>query len=247
MVVVFNRKFHIVVLAAGVGRRLRPLTIYNPKPMVLVQGRPIIERLLTSIPARQVKTLTIVVGYHGEVIKEYVDKLKLPYKVSYVISLNYNSTHCSSSLIKVKRLINKGVLVFNSDVLYSKNSINCFFNITHTDSFVVCKRLSNSPSDLQKVFIRNDFIEQWSLTMKDFHGEVIGPVYISPEQGDKMQKIINSNKEKIEKMPCFTFFSTCMISEGLKAVMIGESDAYEIDTVSDVRQFNKHKNFYKLT
>jgi choline kinase len=247
MAAVFNRKFHIVILAAGVGRRLKPFTIYNPKPMVLVQRQPILGRLLKSIPSRKVKTLTIVVGFHGEVIKDYVNKLKLPFKVSYNISSNYNRTHCSSSLIKVKKILNKGVLVFNSDVLYTQKAINYFFNTSHEYSFVVCKRPTKYNSDLQKVFIRNDYVEQWSLTMKDFHGEVIGPVYISPEHGCKMQTIINYNKFEIEKMPCFTFFSSCMIGESLKAVMIEENDAYEIDNVLDLKLCNKRRDLFKLT
>ena len=69
MAAVFNRKFHIVILAAGVGRRLRPLTIYNPKPMVVVKGRSMLERLLDDIPKEGVKSLTIVIGYHWYLIE----------------------------------------------------------------------------------------------------------------------------------------------------------------------------------
>lgn len=59
-----------VILAAGEGRRLRPLTEDRPKPMVLVGGKPILEYTLNILP-KEIDEVILVVGYKQEKIKEY--------------------------------------------------------------------------------------------------------------------------------------------------------------------------------
>ncbi len=59
-----------VILAAGEGRRLRPLTEDRPKPMVLVGDRPLLEHTLETLP-KGINEIILVVGYKQEKIKEY--------------------------------------------------------------------------------------------------------------------------------------------------------------------------------
>ena len=62
-----------VILAAGDGTRLAPLTNKCPKPLVPVLGRPLIEYTLNSFVQVGIRDLVIVVGYRGEMIaKELV-------------------------------------------------------------------------------------------------------------------------------------------------------------------------------
>lgn len=59
-----------VILAAGEGRRLRPLTNEIPKPMVVVRGRPILEYTLSILP-EAIDEVILVIGYQGDKIKNY--------------------------------------------------------------------------------------------------------------------------------------------------------------------------------
>lgn len=59
-----------VILAGGKGTRLLPLTENTPKPMVLVSGKPILERILNELPD-QVLEVFIIVGYLADQIKDY--------------------------------------------------------------------------------------------------------------------------------------------------------------------------------
>src|SRR3989344_5531342 len=59
-----------VILAAGEGKRLRPLTLDRPKPMVELLEKPILEHTIAELPPA-IDELVIVVGYKGEKIKEY--------------------------------------------------------------------------------------------------------------------------------------------------------------------------------
>src|SRR5580698_6899335 len=59
------------MLAAGKGTRLRQLTNELPKPMLKVQGKPILEHIIEGIAAAGVKDFFIVTGFKAEVIENY--------------------------------------------------------------------------------------------------------------------------------------------------------------------------------
>jgi NDP-sugar pyrophosphorylase family protein len=59
-----------VILAAGNGKRLRPLTEDKPKQLVQVHGKPLIDYIVEALPS-SIDELIIVVGYKGEMIREY--------------------------------------------------------------------------------------------------------------------------------------------------------------------------------
>jgi len=63
-----------VVLAAGEGTRLRPLTCTRPKPMLPVGGKPILEWNLEALDCAGVKRVNIIVGYKREAIEEHFGK-----------------------------------------------------------------------------------------------------------------------------------------------------------------------------
>jgi len=60
-----------VILAAGLGLRLRPHTEHTPKPLLPVQGRPILDWILGALPPL-VERLAVVVNYRAEQIEEYL-------------------------------------------------------------------------------------------------------------------------------------------------------------------------------
>ena len=58
-----------VILAAGEGRRLRPLTLEIPKPLVKVNGKSLLERNMDHLDGL-VDEIVLVIGYKGDMIKE---------------------------------------------------------------------------------------------------------------------------------------------------------------------------------
>jgi glucose-1-phosphate thymidylyltransferase len=64
-----------IILAAGRGRRLEPLTLTRPKPLVPVAGRPILAHVLDGIARAGIHDTVVVVGYLGEQIAAYLDTL----------------------------------------------------------------------------------------------------------------------------------------------------------------------------
>jgi UDP-N-acetylglucosamine diphosphorylase / glucose-1-phosphate thymidylyltransferase / UDP-N-acetylgalactosamine diphosphorylase / glucosamine-1-phosphate N-acetyltransferase / galactosamine-1-phosphate N-acetyltransferase len=60
-----------VILAAGLGTRLRPRTLKTPKPLLPVQGRPIIDWILGALPPK-VDRIVVVVHYLAEQVEDYL-------------------------------------------------------------------------------------------------------------------------------------------------------------------------------
>ena len=60
-----------VVLAAGEGRRLRPLTFTRPKHMIPIGGKPLLEHHLSCIRDAGIKEILLVVNYKADQIKKY--------------------------------------------------------------------------------------------------------------------------------------------------------------------------------
>ncbi|MBU6323312.1 MAG: NTP transferase domain-containing protein [Patescibacteria group bacterium] len=59
-----------VILAAGEGKRMRPLTLTRPKPMVEVAGKPLLAHIIDALPP-EIDEVILVIGYKREAIREY--------------------------------------------------------------------------------------------------------------------------------------------------------------------------------
>jgi dTDP-glucose pyrophosphorylase len=74
----------VVILAAGKGTRMRELTNELPKPMLRVQGRPILEHIIAGFIAAGVRDMFIVTGWRAEVIENHFgDGKKLGARIAY--------------------------------------------------------------------------------------------------------------------------------------------------------------------
>lgn len=62
-----------VILAGGIGTRLRPFTLNNPKPLVPINGKPFLEHLIKLLKENGIKEIVILTGYLGERIEKYFD------------------------------------------------------------------------------------------------------------------------------------------------------------------------------
>lgn len=73
-----------VILAAGKGTRMKNLTQEIPKPMLAVEGRPILEHILEGLQAAGIRDVFLVTGWHAEVIeKHFGDGHRLGLRIAY--------------------------------------------------------------------------------------------------------------------------------------------------------------------
>ena len=108
-----------VILAAGLGSRLRPLTDHTPKPLVRVHGVPILYNTLAALAACGVRHCTIVVGYCKERLKQACGETFDGMAISYVESSVFERTGSAHSLWLAREVLLGGdVLLLEGDVLF---------------------------------------------------------------------------------------------------------------------------------
>jgi len=110
-----------VILAAGEGTRLRPLTATRPKPMLPVGGKPILEWNLLALKAAGIRKVVLVVGYKRDVIEEYFQKSYQGMRIEYVVQEEQLGTGHALSL--ADGLVHGEILVMNGDLLVSAKTI----------------------------------------------------------------------------------------------------------------------------
>jgi bifunctional UDP-N-acetylglucosamine pyrophosphorylase/glucosamine-1-phosphate N-acetyltransferase len=111
-----------VVLAAGEGVRLQPLTSTRPKHMIKVGGKPILEHCLNALKASEISEVMIVVYYRGDMIRQYFgDGKKLGLKIDYVEQKAVLGTGNAVSLAEA--FVNKEFLVVYGDLLFSADAV----------------------------------------------------------------------------------------------------------------------------
>lgn len=109
-----------LLLAAGVGARLAPLTNSRPKCLVPVGGTPILERLVRALDGHGIDRLVIVAGYRAEMIRAYLGESFGGIAVEYVVSPLFATTNTLYSLWLARDLIDEPLLVIESDVVFDE-------------------------------------------------------------------------------------------------------------------------------
>ena len=111
-----------VILAAGEGKRMRPLTYVRPKVMLPIAGKPIIEHLIEEVKAVGITEFIIVVGYHDETIRGYFSNgADWGIDIQYVTQKQQLGT--ADALLKVENLIDDAFLMLNGDTIVNASDI----------------------------------------------------------------------------------------------------------------------------
>ncbi len=108
-----------IILAAGMGKRLKELTSNNTKCMVKVNGVTLIERMLRQIERQNVSRIVIVTGYEGAKLVDYIGTLGLTTPVVFIDNPIYDKTNNISSLaLASQQLCEDDTLLFESDLIF---------------------------------------------------------------------------------------------------------------------------------
>jgi len=107
-----------LLLAAGTGSRLYPLTQNMPKCLTMVNGFPILDRLVSCLNQKGFKRLVVVTGHLENRIREFLGNRAGNMTIDYIFSPLYETTNNIYSLWLAREIINEPFLLIESDLVF---------------------------------------------------------------------------------------------------------------------------------
>ena len=115
-----------IILAAGMGKRLKQLTQNNTKCMVKVNGVPLINRALGQLDQLGLSRIILVVGYEREKLIRHIDGLDVSTPIEYVENPIYDKTNNIYSLFLARKyLLEEDTLLLESDIIFDDSVLRC--------------------------------------------------------------------------------------------------------------------------
>jgi choline kinase len=242
-----NLQYKCVILAAGASMRLRPLTDSKPKCLLEVRGKALLERTIENVLDAGVKEIAIVIGYRGEMIREFVKQHFPQIHIRFILNPDYTETNNAYSLLLARRFlenkegnVGSGLILLDSDILFSSKLLPLFLNNPLQDCVAV--RVSGEHSE-EEIRVKADGYGNIVLIGKETplnetYGESIGIEMFSAETTAHFITILEQRvRSGVGRTEFYEASFQEMINHGtqLKAIDVSAFPAIEIDTVEDLQ------------
>lgn len=129
-----------IILAAGMGKRLKQLTKNNTKCMVPVNGVPLINRTLSQLDQHRLSRIIIVTGYEGQSLIEHIRTLSIQTPILFVDNPVYYKTNNIYSLFLAREyLLEEDTLLLESDIIFEDSVLDCLIEDPRDSLALVAK------------------------------------------------------------------------------------------------------------
>lgn len=221
-----------ILLAAGFGSRMRPITLNTPKPLVLVRGKRIIETIIDALMDAGINEIYIVRGYLGEqfdVLKNKYPNLILVDNPMYNESNNFTSAYLVRDKFENAYVCESDLYIHNPKII-KKYQYGSNYTGRYTDV-----------SDDWCFEVKNGFIDKLKIGgEKVYHTYCVA--YFSLEDGKKMKKDLEVSfdlpgaKEKVWDYVALEYFKE---HYNMYVRDVKMEDIVEIDSFNELKQIDK--------
>lgn len=232
-----------IILAAGFGSRLVPLTFENPKGLIKVKNNEsMVERQIRFLNEVGIFDITIVVGYMSDAFYKIKDK----YKIKIIENKQFNITNSLYSLFLAKENL-KNTYILNSDAWIEKN----YFNQDDEFAYLtVIENLSkNNDAYEWKASINENqnIISLKPMILKEHDLYITGPSYFDENLSNAYKLLASEYIEKNE-LKSNAYWEECLF-ELIKEFQIKAynqtNNVYEIDSLNNISDIDKNRKVLK--
>ena len=220
----------VIILAAGKGERLMPLTNNTPKSLLeLANGTSVLESQLLSIHAAGIRDVAIVTGYLTEQIEAKINKYSQEYNIEFQIVYNpfYDVSNNLISLWQAKHYMNEDLIIINGDDIFKDSVIKGLIN--HDKSQQLCmvidRKETYDPDDM-KLIIEKDRVLRIGKQIPEnkANGESIGMIRLI---GDGKEWVVKTMERMVRKKENLNVFYLEIFQELINQGTMMEY--YEVD------------------
>lgn len=220
-----------IILAAGLGTRLRPITNTTPKSLVKVMDEAMAERQVRFLKEKGIEDITIVTGY----LAEKFDYLKEKYGVKLVFNDKYDKYNNIYTMYLVKDILPDSYVIEGD--IYMNNNI--FRSDIKETSYFSCYK-ENFSNEWELKYNSADRVED--IVVGDGNGYIMcGISYWSKKEGE----FIKSKLEKISDINDYkNFYWDNVVKDNIsnlniKIEKLNQNDLFEIDSIEDLEATEK--------
>lgn len=231
-----------LLLAAGTGSRLFPLTQKSPKCLTLVNEKSILERLVIILKKKGFKRLVVVTGYQEIFIKEFLGTISGNMTIEYVYSPLYKTTNNIYSLWMARNIINEPFVLVESDLVFD---VSQFDNMIFPDRIAIAPMapwMNGTSVLINKFNIVKNFVNGNSIQLGEIRYKTVNIYSFSLST---WHAIIERLNEYIAANNVNCYYETVfgeMLANGnlsLQTVLFDNKLWYEIDTIEDLVEAEK--------
>ena len=248
----------LMVLAAGEGTRLRPLTNDRPKCMVEFQGKPIIDYIVENALHCKLPGISIILGYKGDVLKNHLDRYsEIP--IDFFINKNYQETNMVYTLFCAEQEIMGDIIISYSDIIYRADILDRL--ASNAESAIIVdknwkslweKRMEDPLKDAETLKLdEKGYVIEVGKKPKDYseiEGQYIGLIKFAAKDIEIIKEIYhNLDKDKMydgkpfDKM-FMTSFLQILSDNGIKLKAVDIDGGWvEIDSIQDIERLSDYK------
>lgn len=223
-----------VILAAGMAKRLRPLTDTLPKCLLEVNGRSLLERTIEAMRGAGIKEFVVVTGYRAEMIRERLAGLP---GFTFLDNTDYEHNNNIFSLWMAGQIVRgKDFLLMDSDILCDPAAVKRIAQ--EQDSALAVNRHELGEEEMKVVVDKEGRITEISKTCcpEDAMGESVGIEKITADYSKALYKELDTMIEKEGLIDIFyerAFERLIPQGHTFRVVDTTEYFSYELDTPED--------------
>ena len=231
-----------LLLAAGKGSRLYPLTHNTPKCLTMVHEASILERLVINLKKQGFKRLVVVTGYKKQCIRDFLGTRACGMKIDYIFSPLYATTNNIYSLWMAREIINEPFLLVESDIVFDVSLLD---DMRYPDRIAVA-RMQSWMNGSTVTVNRSQRVKKFQNGITGTFGETrYKTVNIYSFSLSSWHSITERLDQYISAGKVNNYYETVfaeMVADGslsLKIVSFDGKPWYEIDTVEDLAEADK--------
>ncbi len=144
-----------LILASGVGKRLRPLTYNMPKALIKIGDKTILDHQMNNLIECGIRKIIITTGHFESEIKMHVKERYPKIEVSYVNNLKYDTSNYIYSMWLTKKLIDDDIILLHGDLLFEKRLLERLIEEKYTNCVLVNRKIKAPKKDFKAVIENN--------------------------------------------------------------------------------------------